>query len=319
MFDKLTRYAAAISIAVAGVVVSPATASAANAPLSDARIAVHFDLARGQTAENIALAPNGDAYITFGKARQVAEVTRRGTVRILATLPIPADGGVHTPALGFPLTSGIVRTDDGTLYFLYAAGAADLTGVWRLRRGGEPERIAALPADGVPNGLALDARTRTLYAADSTLSTVWSVPLDGGTATAWFTAPELAAAGSLGANGLKVHNEAVWVTNLDKGTILRIPIRPDGHAGTMRIKATGLPGVDDFAFTGRGDQLLATIDAQSKVVLVRPDADDRVVLTAADGLQNPTSIAVRQNTVYVLSAAWITATDPNMVVAHLNR
>ncbi len=309
---------AGILIAAAAPALAPTTASALSAPLSNARIAEHFDLAAGQTPENIALAPNGDAYVTFAEGRQIAEISPTGTVRILATLPAPADGGVHTPALGFPLTVGIVRGPDGTLYFLYATGTADLTGVWRLTPGGRPQRIAALPADGLPNGLALDTRTGTLYVTDSVLGTIWSVPAAGGVATAWSTAPELASAGFLGANGLKIHDGAIWATNFDDGTVLRIPVLPDGRAGQVRIEAEGLTGIDDFAFTGHGDQLLAALNGPSEVALVQPDGSHSIVLTAADGLSNPTSIALRGSTVYVLSAAYITAQDPNLLIAHLD-
>ncbi|MFI6340249.1 SMP-30/gluconolactonase/LRE family protein [Streptomyces sp. NPDC050535] len=295
-----------------------ASASAGSAPLSHPRIAAHFDLAKGQTPENVALAPGGTAYVTFAQGRQIAEVSPSGRTRILATLPLPADGGIHTPALSFPLTSGIVRADDGTLYFLYATGTADLTGVWRLRPGGEPRRIAALPANGLPNGLALDPRTRTLYVTDSVLGTVWSVPTTGGTPRAWSTAPELAPAGFLGANGLKIHNGAVWATNLDRGTVVRIPILRDGRAGSVRTEAAGLPGIDDFAFTGHGDQLLAALNGSSEVALVQPDGSHSIVLDPADGLQNPTSIALRGDKVYVLSAAYLTAQDPNLILARLN-
>ncbi|MFF3846862.1 SMP-30/gluconolactonase/LRE family protein [Streptomyces sp. NPDC002328] len=307
---------AAALVATAATALSPTAASAASAPLSDARIAAHFDLAKGQTPENVALAPDGSAYVTFAKGRQIAKISPKGAVRIVATLPEPADGGVHTPALGFPLTAGIVRAHDGTLYFLYATGTSDLTGVWRLRPGGEPQRIAALPADGLPNGLALDARTRTLYVADSVRGTVWSVPVRGGTPTAWSTAPELAPAGFLGANGLKVHNGAVWVTNLDKGTVLRIPVLRNGRAGHLQTRATGMPGIDDITFTGHGNQLLAALDGPNEVAVVEPDGSHSIALTSADGLQNPTSIALRGHTVYVLNAGWLTGTDPNMILAH---
>lgn len=320
MFKKLSKSAAAAAVLSAAAIatISPAPASAVPAPLSNARIALHFDLAKGQTPENIALAPDGGAYVTFAEARQIAQISPAGAIRILATLPLPADGGIHTPVLGFPLTVGIVRADDGTLYFLYATGTADLTGVWRLRPGGEPQRIAALPATGLPNGLALDPRTGTLYVTDSVRGTVWSVPVTGGTPTAWSTAPELASTGFLGANGLKIHDGAVWATNLDKGTVLRIPILPGGRAGSVQTRATGLSGIDDFAFTGHGDQILAALNGPSEVALIQPDGSHSIVLTTADGLQNPTSIALRGDTVYVDSAAYVTATDPNLILAHLN-
>ncbi|MFI2350716.1 hypothetical protein ACH492_27475 [Streptomyces sp. NPDC019443] len=320
MLKKLSMSAvsAAVLVAAAAAAPTPASASAGSAPLSSARIAAHFDRLKGQTPENVALAPGGAAYVTFAQGRQVAKVFPNGTTRILATLPLPSDGGIHTPVLGFPLTVGIVRAHDGTLYFLYATGTADLTGVWRLRPGGEPQRIAALPANGLPNGLALDPRTRTLYVTDSVLGTVWSVPTTGGTPTAWSTAPELAPAGFLGANGLKIHNGAVWATNLDKGTVVRIPILRDGRAGSVRTEATGLPGIDDFAFTGCGDQLLAALNGPSEVALVQPDGSHSTVLASADGLQNPTSIALRGDTVYVLSAAYVTGKDPNLILARVN-
>ena len=309
----------AAALLAGAAIISPATAEATTVSgVSAPRIAVHFDLAEGRQPENIDLAPNGNAQVTFANARQIAEVTTGGKTRVLATLPAPADGGVNTPALHFPLTTGIVRDHDGTLYFLYATGTADLTGVWRLRPGGTPKRIAALPADGLPNGMALESHTRTLYIADSALGKIWQVPTTGGTPKTWSAAPELAASGFLGANGLKIHNGAVWATNLDQGTVLRIPFGRQGKAGKVETKATGLAGIDDFAFTG-GDTILAALNPSSTVALIRPDGTHSTVLSAADGLQNPTSIAVRGNTVYVLSAAYLTAEDPNLLLARLDR
>ncbi|TDD47584.1 hypothetical protein E1263_34365 [Kribbella antibiotica] len=306
---------AVVTLAAALLGLQPAAAT--TSPYDDVRVAAHFDLASGQQPENIALAPSGVAYVTFAVARQVARVAPDGSTRILATLPAPAAGS-KTPVLGFPLTSGIVR-DGGTLYFLYATGTADLTGVWRLRPGGRPERIAALPATGVPNGLALDERTGNLYIADSVLGTIWRVSKSGGRAQAWSTAPELASTGFLGANGLKLRGGAVWVTNLDRGTILRLPIDHRGNAGKPQTRATGLAGIDDFAFTGHGNQLLATLNGSSTVVLVQGDGTSKPILTPANGLQNPTSLAVRGTTAYILSAAYLTQKDPNLILARLPR
>lgn len=265
--------------------------------------------------ENIVAEPNGTIDLAYSAAREIAQVTRTGAVRVLATLPMPSDDGVNTPALGFPLVTGLVRDTHGTLYFLYATGTADLTGVWRLTPGGAPQRIAALPADGLPNGLALDAGV--LYVTDSVRGVIWRVPARGGEAALWAGGPELASTGFLGANGLKVHNGALWASNMDKGTVVRIPLRENGTAGPAEIRAEHLPGIDDFAFVGRGDRILAALDQSNQVALVEPDGTHTIVLSAQDGLQNPTALAVRGDTVYVTSAAYLTHQDPNLLTARI--
>ncbi|RSM57789.1 hypothetical protein DMB66_31700 [Actinoplanes sp. ATCC 53533] len=315
---RTTIAAAVVAAGLAAVTMSVApTASAADRG-ARSRIAVHFDLAKGEMPENIALAPDGTAYVTFAAARQIAAVSPGGARRVLATMAAPADGGVHTPVLSFALTTGIVRTGDGTLYFLYASGDAGSTGLYRLRPGGRPQRLAALPAAGLPNGLALDERTGTFFVTDSVLGTISAVPLAGGRASVWSSAPELAPAGFLGANGVQVRGGAVWATNLDRGTLLRIPLRPAGP-GRIEVRATGLAGIDDFAFTGRGEDVLAALNGPSTVVRVAAGGRATTVLDAGDGLQNPTSVAVRAGVAYVLSAAYTTATDPNLLLATLPR
>lgn len=313
-----TRLSATIvAAAMAGTVLAAAPPVAASP--APPRAVVHFDYSKGQLPENVVLEPDGTAVVTFAAARQVAAVSPAGAVRILATLPLPSDGGVHTPVLGFALTTGIARAHDGTLYVLYASGTADLTGVWRLRPGGSPQRIVSLPAAGLPNGLVLDERAGRLYLTDSVLGKIFTVPAAGGTATTWSDAPELAATGFLGANGLKLRHDALWATNLDRGTLLRVPLRAGGRAGAVQVKATGLTGIDDFDFTGDGDEVVAALDAPNTVVRIRPGQAATTVLTGADGLQNPTSVALRGTTLYVLSAAYTTATDPNLLLTRVPR
>lgn len=239
-----------------------------------------------------------------------------GHAHVLATLPAPAKAS--TPNLGKAFVGGIARAEDGTLYVTYATGTADLTGVWAIRPGGRPHRIAALPADGLPNGLALDQHTHQIYVTDSVHGVIYRLPSHGGAAAVWARGEALEPSTFAGANGLKLHNGAVWATNLDKGTVLRIPITPHGTAGTIQMHATGMPSIDDFAFTGRGDTLLAARD-DNQVDLVHPDGTHTAVLTATDGLQTPTSVAVHGHTVYVPSAAYLTGKDPNLLVAHLDR
>ncbi|MFC8505790.1 hypothetical protein ACFU3J_02555 [Streptomyces sp. NPDC057411] len=316
------RLAAAFAACAALTLLAAAPAAAGGDPtVSHPRIVAHFDFAAGRTPENIALEPDGSADITFAFARQVARVAKDGTTRILATLPeVP---GASTP-VGGAVVLGIARAGDGTLYVTYVTGTKE-TGVWRLTPGGEPEQIGFFPANAFPNGLALDEECGTLYTADTGLGRVWSLPVTGGGPTVWASgaALEPTAETPFGANGIKIHDRAVWVSNTAKGTLLRIPFGPgpDRTAGAVETRATGLTSIDDFTFTGHGDTVLAALNTVHKLELVRPDGSHKTVLTAADGLDNPTSAAVHAKTVYVNSAAFFDTVDPdpNLLLARISK
>lgn len=94
---------------------------------------------------------------------------------------------------------------------------------------------------------------------------------------------------------------------------LRIPVEEDGSAGPIATRATGLAGIDDFEFTGWGDSVLAAPHASSRVA--RWSGSRRGVR----GLSNPTSVAVRDHTVSVPSAAFTTMRDPNLLLARTDK
>jgi len=308
------RHTALLSVlALAGITTALVTmpAQAATAPLSNAREIAHFDVTALQQPENMTLEPDGAAVVTFTGARQVARISRNGSVSILATLPAPTTGTART--------SGIVRDDDGSFLVNYNAGSN--SGIWRVSpHGGTPVQVVALPDVTVINGLALDRGTDTLYATDSTSGTVWRVSLRTRTASLWAQDPQLVppAGAGFGANGIKVHNGSVWVSNTGNGTLLRIAIGRHGTAGAVTTAAQGLAGIDDFTFTGLGNTVLAALNSQNAVALIHPDGTHQIVLTATDGLTSPTSTAVRGSTVYVASAAYANRIDPNLLLAKLH-
>jgi sugar lactone lactonase YvrE len=214
-----------------------------------------------------------------------------------------------------------VRARDGTLYVNYNDGV--LSSIWRIRpNGGLPSQFAALPNVAYLNGLAIDESGSTLYVTDSTNGAVWKISLHPGMAgavTPWAQGAQLQRVGTapFGANGIKVHNGAVWVSNTAQGTLMSIPVKEDGTAGTITTKATGLTAIDDFAFTVSGD-VVAAQNFASQASIVYQDGTHVTVLTSADGLSNPTSVAIRGSTVYIASAAYFTQVDPNLMVAHLD-
>ncbi len=220
------------TLAVAALLPAAASATAATEPLSAPHITNHFKLTASQQPENITVDRTGAAYLTFSFARQIVRVSPGHRPHVLATLPAPAKAS--TPNLGRAFVGGIARADDGTLYVTYATGTADLTGVWAVHPGGRPHRIAALPADGLPNGLALDQHVKKLYVTDSVRGVIYRLPTRGGKATVWAKGTPLEPTTLAGANGLKLHNGSVWATNLDRGTMLRIPVTARAPQGPSR-------------------------------------------------------------------------------------
>jgi streptogramin lyase len=277
------------------------------APATAASRIVPLDPATGQQPENIALEPGGAADLTFAWTGEIGRVTPDGRVSILARVPVPDDGDV--PVVHKKLfLGGIVRAPGGDLYVAVSTGTA-ATGLYRIRPGGVPVQVAALPPAGFQNGVARDPFTGDLFVADSFGSAVWRVSPRTGHVTAFATGELLAPVNGFGANGIKVHDGAVWVSNLDRGTLVRFPLA----GGPGRVVTTGLGPVDDFAF--HGDTVVAAINQENRVVTVGRDGV-RTILSTSDGLANPTSVAVRGGTVYVTDGAYFGG-SPNLLRTRL--
>lgn len=301
---------AAVASAVLGLAARPVAAAT---PDARTRV-VHLDQAAGQQPENIALEPDGSADVTFAFTGQVARVDPAGRVTVLGQVPVPADGDVPNNHSKIFL-GGIVRAPGGTLYFTVSTGTAGGTGVYRLRPGVPPVRVAALPAEDFLNGMAADWSRGRLYVADSAHPAIWSVPVRGGAPAVWATGPVFAPTGGFGANGVKVHGGAVLVSNIGSGTLVRVPVGPGGRSGTPRVVARGLGPVDDFAFRGR--TVIAAVNQDDRVVAIGRDGTIITLLTAADGLDDPTSVAVRGHTVYVADGAYFAGHDPNLLITRI--
>ncbi|MFD3580842.1 SMP-30/gluconolactonase/LRE family protein [Streptomyces sp. NPDC058683] len=293
---------AAIS-AVAAVIVSAPYASAATEcadaqpAVSHVRTVAAFDFATGDVPENVTVAPDNSLTVSMvgapaGERPALVRISPSGQRTVLVTGQ-KGDG-----------ITGNTRGHDGTIYYNVWSSDASRNGVWKLAPGGTPHRISALPVGGVPNGLAIDPAGRTLYVADSQKGTVWAVPVSGGPVTAWLVDPALAIKASApvpyGANGLRFHNGAVWVSNLSKGTLLRIPVTATGAPGRIHTVTSSLTGVDDFNFlSAHSNVVFAALNTQNQIAVVYPDGTTRTVLTASDGLASPTATAVRGQRLYI--------------------
>ncbi|MFJ8108328.1 SMP-30/gluconolactonase/LRE family protein [Streptomyces sp. NPDC096132] len=294
---------AAIATAASAVLVSaPSAAASTPTPheqlvITDIRTVAEFDYAAGEIPENITVNPDRSVTLSMigaaaGKAPALVRVSPSGHRTVLAT-----------SAQGDGIT-GNIRGKDGTVYYNVWSSSAARAGVWKIAPGKSPARLAALPTDGLPNGMALDTDGRTIYVADSLKSTVWAVPVAGGPAKAWLTDPALAPVTSeavpFGANGLRFHKGAVWVSNLAQDSLLRIPVTGNGKPGRIHVVTKNIDGVDDFSFLNdHSDVVFAAQNAPDKVSVVYPGGQVNTVLTGADGLASPSATAVSDGRLYV--------------------
>lgn len=265
------------------------------------RTVASFDFAAGGQPENVTVDPDGSLTVSLlgfltGRPPQLVRISASGRSTVLVT-------GRSGEAIG-----GNARGGDGTIYYNLLSPDPSRSGVWRLPPGGAPERIGALPASAFPNGLTLDAAGRTLYSADSLAGEIYAVPTSGGAVTTWLADPALAPAqsgpGHFGVNGVTYHGGAVWASNTDRQTLLRIPVTTSGAPGPLKVVAGGLPGIDDFKFLSDcSDVAFAALNGVNEVAAVFPDGTSKVVLTAADGLDSPTDTAIRADRIYVTDGA----------------
>ncbi len=318
-FRASARALLGVSVALGAFAFAPISTLAASPTIESSRMLVLFDIMKGQLPENMAAAPHGALDVTLNGAGEIARIGPQGKITPLAMMPAPADGGVNTPLLKSAFTAGMALASNGTIYVVYSTGTSGQTGVYRIAPGGSPQLIVPLPAGSFANDVVLDAATHELYISDSALGVIWSAPQAGGTAQMWASGPALAPTEFLGVNGLKLHGHALWASNTDAGTIVKIPIESGGNAGPVSVFASGLATIDDFNFVGNGNEIAAALNRDNEVALVQANGSHSIVLDASDGLEGPSSIVVRSSTMYVASAGYFTGQNPNILAVHLSR
>lgn len=268
---------------------------------------VSFDASKGEFPEGIAIDKTGNVYVSMIVLDQIWKIDRDGAQSVLTTIDVPGEG----PA-------GLAVTPAGTLYAAVPAlnletGETDPAhrGVYRVRRDGSHERLPGTGAMDFPNDVKLDKRG-TVYATDTAGGAVWRVGR-GGSAELWADHPLLKGDGRfgfafpIGANGIAVRHNTVIVANTERGLLVEIPIRPDGSAGTPAViaESPALVGADGIALDVLGN-VYAGISFQNTVVGVGHDGSITTLATAADGLNQPSTVAfgttaAEQRTLYVVN------------------
>jgi sugar lactone lactonase YvrE len=245
-----------------------------------------YDADAGQLPEGLAVDKRGRLYLTMPFVGELRRIDPDGTEQVVAHLPT---GGGFGPL-------GLAVDAPGNVYAGVVTFDAATHGVWRVTPSGQTNRLPGSEAIGFPNGVAFGDRG-TLYVADS-MGAVWRIPR-GGSAELWIRDATLTGDGSapppfpIGANGITYRHGIVYVTNTELGSIIKIPVLPDGSPGTpaVLVQSPALGAADGIALDVHGGIYVAVI-AQSTIVRVSPDGQVIDVLAdGSDGLDFVSSIA----------------------------
>jgi streptogramin lyase len=164
------------------------------------------------------------------------------------------------------------------------------------------------------NALTFD-KSGNVYVSDSFQGVIWKIGAGGGTPTAWYSPtnpgqndlllPDANAGEILippfGANGIEFNNEgtALFAMNTAYHSIVKIPVKSDGSAGTGVTFTTGLNAPDGLAVdandnlwvvANQGDEIVV-VDPNGRVVAKKGDFDGIADDGSIRGLLFPASVA----------------------------
>lgn len=292
---------------------APAVKRAALPP----ELMAHFDANQAQLPEGLAV-HDQRAYVGFAPSGAIAAVDlKSGEVQSFAKLPSPV------PNKGF-MTGLAFR--GSTLFAALVSFAPEVqAGIYRVPAAGGAAHLFAHHANMLfPNGIA-PAKTGALYVTDSAAGSVFRVSTDGTTTEEWLHhellrgGKDACGAGQgvgvpfdIGANGIALEAGALYVTNSDKATLVRVPIEADGRAGTPTLVAgpdcAQLSGADGVIIDRDGNFLVA---ANHLNALVRIDRKGRVeTLFHGAPLDFPASLELVGGTLLTSNFSFLDAATP---------
>jgi sugar lactone lactonase YvrE len=204
------------------------------------------------------------------------------------------------------IVSGITLDKDENIV---AVGAIDgkVPSVFHINKNGKIESTTIIEGGWLLNGVTRLKDDKFLI-ADSYTDQIFEFDLATKKYSTWLTDVSIsrtAKTGSIpGVNGLEVFGNTLYVSNMDKAQMVKVPILNDGKAGKPQVFVQGVFG-DDFSLDIKGNIYLTT-HAYNSVVKIDPNGTKTIIGEKAEGLFGATSLAFGRgkkdkNSVYVVT------------------
>ena len=240
----------------------------------------------GVQAENLTSSLDGSVY--FGS-------TAKGTIYRAAPGATQAEPWIQASATGLTNTLGVLADDKtNTLWVCQNStggrGGAPVAGQTALRsfdlKSGAAKGTYPFPTNGgVCNDMAI-ASDGTVYATESFGNRIHRLKPGATALDVWITDPQLGAIDGVAL----LADGAVYVNTFLSGRLFRIPVNPDGSAGTIVPIETSIPLNRPDGLRTVGPQTLIQAEGQGRVTeltITGTRAEVRVLqegLTAASGV-----------------------------------
>jgi sugar lactone lactonase YvrE len=241
----------------------------------EAQIVAEFP--KGTFLENIVVNSKGEYYVTSLFDGKIYRFSTEGTFSEFAQIP-----GV---------VSGITLDKNDNVVAVGAVGGK-VPSVFHINKNGTIESTTTIEGGWLLNGVTRLKGDKFLI-ADSYTDRIFEFDLATKAYSVWLADESISRrekTGSIpGVNGLEVFGDTLFVTNMDKAQVVKVPLLKNGKAGTPKVWQTGL-FADDFSIDRKGN-LYITTHAYNSVVKLTPNGQRSIVATAAEGATGATSLA----------------------------
>jgi sugar lactone lactonase YvrE len=256
---------------------------ALTAASSSAATVIHETVAsypNGSFLENLSAGLDGAVLITSYSDKRILRWTGSGQPAVLVTLDAHPVGilsradDIIVSAHGAPFTGG--------------PGFLSSNCMLVLDRKGNVLRTVAAPDARFLNGMA-PLPSGAVLVADSVAGRIWRFDPVSGVLSVWLVhealAPDPARPQMPGANGLKIKDGWLYVSNSSRGRLYRVRLDGERSTGELDIFATTGP-IDDFAFLPHGS--IAATTHGDRLLSISPSGQVGTILE--DGCDGCTSV-----------------------------